>query len=263
MLFQLPDTKKKHDYVLRQFDRIAARYDLTNDAISLGLHRSWKNLAVETLIVTSEPHVLFTGDAQFKTPKQPSGKYLDVCCGTGDMAIRIAERLAPLGEVTGLDFSSAMLNVAKARAAALNAKKRHGGKIIWQEGDAQSLLFSNDTFDGAIISFGLRNLTNLDIGLAEMARVVKSGGAVVNLDLGRPEGIVFAPIFHLFFRHVVPIIGQLLQNDRKAYTYLPESMNTYPDPEGITRLFEQVGLKEVRHIPLSSGSVALHVGVVA
>ena len=256
MPFQLPGQEEKRDYVHEQFERIAQRYDLTNDAISLGMHRSWKRLAVGMLLAQSERN----GNGR---ANGSGGRYLDVCCGTGDLAISIARRLGKGGTVVGLDFSAAMLSVAKARAVRLQTNGIVAADLEWFEGDALDLPFDSHSFDGAIISFGLRNLTDLERGLAEMARVVKPGGAVINLDLGKPQGVVFPSAFRLFFRYIVPLIGQVLQNDRKAYTYLPESMNTYPSPDGISSLFESVGLADVTHIPLSGGSVALHKGTVA
>lgn len=251
MPFELPTTEEKHDYVHAQFERIAAKYDLTNDAISMGMHRLWKRTAVVELMATNS----------VTSPQR--GKFLDVCCGTGDLALTIANQMMPQGEVTGLDFSANMLLVGKQRSK--SASQKPGGnlaKLDWVQGDAQNMPFEDNTFDGAIISFGLRNLTDFQAGVNEMTRVVKPYGRVVNLDLGKPRGLLFAPFFGLYFRHVVPLIGAVLQNDRKAYTYLPESKSTYPDPEGITRLFESAGLIEVKHIALASGSVALHVGTV-
>jgi demethylmenaquinone methyltransferase/2-methoxy-6-polyprenyl-1,4-benzoquinol methylase len=253
MPFQLPTQEEKHAYVHDQFERIAARYDLANDVISMGMHRYWKKLAVDFLI---DGPSLSPGDKQ----QRLAGKYLDVCCGTGDLALRIGDRLKNDGEVVGLDFSQNMLDVARQRAT--KYAQFPGGRMSFVQGDAQNLPFADDSFDGAIISFGLRNLTQFDRGIAEMTRVVKPGGVVVNLDLGRASGPLFAPLFKLYFRHFVPIVGAILQNDRKAYTYLPESKSTYPDPEGITKLFQDAGLTKVRHIGLSSGSVALHTGIV-
>ncbi len=253
--FQLPTQEEKHAYVHEQFERIAARYDLANDVISMGMHRFWKKLAVDVLI--DGP----TRGHESNRQQRLSGKYLDVCCGTGDLAIKIAERLNREGEVVGLDFSGNMLDVARQRAE--KAAPFFQASMRFEQGDALNLPFADDSFDGAIVSFGLRNLTKFDRGINELARVVKPGGVVVNLDLGRAEGLLFAPTFKLYFRHVVPIIGGILQNDRKAYTYLPESKSTYPDPEGITSLFKAAGLEKVQHIKLSSGSVALHVGVVS
>ncbi|HEY9718688.1 MAG TPA: bifunctional demethylmenaquinone methyltransferase/2-methoxy-6-polyprenyl-1,4-benzoquinol methylase UbiE [Trichormus sp.] len=242
MPFRLPTKEEKADYVRAQFDRIARRYDLTNDAISMGMHRTWKHAAVTQLQLKSD------------------GRYLDVCCGTGDLSLLIAQKLGKAGQVMGLDFSPKMLEVAKQRAA---SAKNLEAELEWQQGDAQQLPFPDDSFDAAIISFGLRNLTDLQRGVSEMARVVKPGGHVVNLDLGHSNVPLFSQMFQFYFSTIVPIIGLILQNDKNAYTYLPESLSTYPKPDGISKLFENAGMQNVKHIPLALGSVALHVGTVA
>lgn len=242
----LPAQEQKHAFVHAQFERIAAKYDLTNDVISFGMHRLWKERAVKILL------------------KNPTGSqsrsYLDVCCGTGDLSLRIASKLKKQDSVTGLDFSGNMLVCAAQRLE--KAGSAIAPKVNFVEGDAQNLPFQAAQFDGAIISFGLRNLTDLPRGIAEMARVVKPGGLVLNLDLGEAEGPIFAPLFAIHFDMVVPLIGQVMQNDRKAYTYLPESRTTYPKPEGISKIFMDAGLVDVKHIPLAGGSVALHAGMV-
>ncbi len=242
MPFRLPAQEEKAQYVLSQFDRIARGYDLANDCISMGMHRLWKDKAVNLLI----------GE---------SGEYLDVCCGTGDVAMLIASRLKA-GKVTGLDFSGNMLEVARSREARHRSAEKPAVQLDWVNGDALALPIQNDSFDGAIVSFGLRNLSDYQKGIDEMARVVRPGGKVINLDLGKPEGLLFPTLFGFYFGHIVPIIGQVLQNDRKAYTYLPESKRNYPDPEGISQLFRQAGLADVKHIRLASGSVALTCGTV-
>jgi demethylmenaquinone methyltransferase/2-methoxy-6-polyprenyl-1,4-benzoquinol methylase len=242
--FKLPSAEEKSEYVHRQFERIARRYDLTNDAISMGMHRLWKERAVDELDCGA------------------AGSYLDVCCGTGDLALTIARRLENAGKVTGLDFSGNMLAIAEDRGQRALSSGKVACQLEWKQGDAQDLPFASNSFDGAIISFGLRNLTDLQAGLNQMQRVVKPGGRVINLDLGDAKLPVFAQSFDLYFRHVVPIIGLVLQNDKQAYTYLPESRNTYPKPDALTAMFERAGLKNVRHIPLALGSVALHVGTV-
>jgi demethylmenaquinone methyltransferase / 2-methoxy-6-polyprenyl-1,4-benzoquinol methylase len=243
MSFRLPEAQEKAAYVQNQFDRIAARYDLTNDFISMRMHRAWKAKAVDSLQCL------------------PEGRYLDVCCGTGDLGLRIAQHLGKNGSVTGLDFSENMLAVAQARESAARSRLTCS-KLEWIQGDAQQLPFQDDSFDGAIISFGLRNLTDLQRGVSEMSRVVKPGGKVVNLDLGHPTVPLFTPLYLFYFFHVVPLIGLLLQGDRNAYTYLPESMKAYPKPTGISSIFEKAGLKDVKHNPLAMGTVALHVGTV-
>lgn len=246
MTFTLPTNEEKASYVHSQFERIAKRYDLTNDVISFGMHRLWKARAVDILLNNS-------GDENEKI-------FLDLCCGTGDLALRIAKKINHTDQVCGVDFSSNMLEIAKSRTPKENSESQ---KMRWIQGDAQNLPFNDDMFNGAIISFGLRNLTDLDKGLEEMHRVVKPGRPVINLDLGRPEGVVFAPLFKSFFRYIVPHIGALVQGDRSAYTYLPESMSTYPDPEDISNRFEKAGLTGVKHLALAGGSVALHYGFVS
>ncbi len=241
MPFQLPLPESKSNYVLNQFERIAARYDLANDLISFGMHRLWKNKAIDALNIAGD------------------GSYLDVCCGTGDLALLIANRLTEAGKVVGLDFSENMLSLARQRGL---HNKHAQPKINWIKGDAQCIPLDNDTVDGAIISFGLRNLTDYRKGIAEMVRVVKPGGMVVNLDLGHPDNAIFSPVYYLFFRRIVPLIGQAIQNDKAAYTYLPASLDTYPKADEISKMFTESGLSHVTHIPLAWGSVALHKGKV-
>ena len=242
MSFSLPTAEEKAEYVLRQFDRIAQRYDLTNDAISMGMHHSWKRRAVAELAL------------------KPDGVYLDVCCGTGDLTLSIARQLSLNGKVVGLDFSPKMLAVANQRATKHANEKRC--EMKFQEGDALHLPFADHNFDGAIVSFGLRNVTDYQRGINEMARVVKAGGKVINLDLGKSQVPIFAQLFAFYFRQIVPLIGQVLQSDKQAYTYLPVSNSAYPVPEGITQIFERAGLINVKHLSLALGSVALHVGTV-
>lgn len=242
--FKLPSTEEKADYVQSQFDRIARKYDLANDVISMGMHRLWKDRAIKELL------------------NSPSGDYLDVCCGTGDLALTIASQRNFRGTVNGLDFSKEMLAVARARENNLRQNNQQIADLKWHQGDALNLPFADNSFDGAIISFGLRNLTDYQAGINEMSRVVKPGGRVINLDLGQPTMPVFTPFFLFYFHNIVPIIGDIIQGDRAAYTYLPESRKNYPAPPRLTEIFNNAGLADVRWIPLACGSVALHAGTV-
>lgn len=247
MPFQLPTTEEKSDYVLQQFDRIAKRYDLTNDVISLGMHRFWKEVAVEELVSPTK-----TKDSQ--------RSFLDVCTGTGDLALLIAKKLRTGDKVIGADFSSEMLKIANQRANSAQEKGQSPAMIGFKQADAQALPFDDNSFDGVIVSFGLRNLTDLQKGINEMTRVVKPGGRVINLDLGHTDTPLFAQLFNFYFGSVVPVIGDLLQSDRKAYTYLPESLKTYPTPDKIAKMFAAAGLKNIKWRKLAMGTVALHVG---
>lgn len=242
MSFTLPTADEKAEYVLRQFDRIAQKYDLTNDAISMGMHHFWKKRAVSEMRL------------------KPEGSYLDVCCGTGDLTLSIAGKLGKAGKVDGLDFSPKMLEVAKRRFA--NHKGEIQPAMAFTEGDALNLPFADNTFDAAIVSFGLRNVTDFQRGIDEMTRVVKPGGKVVNLDLGKSNVPLFKELFAFYFSQIVPIIGLVLQSDKQAYTYLPASNSTYPNPQGISEIFKRAGLQDVKHISIALGSVALHVGTV-
>jgi demethylmenaquinone methyltransferase/2-methoxy-6-polyprenyl-1,4-benzoquinol methylase len=244
LTFQLPLPESKSAYVLNQFERIAARYDLANDLISFAMHRLWKNSAITALATNAD------------------GSYLDLCCGTGDITLRIARRLGKSGRVVGLDFAENMLQLAKQRTKEASLPQQSQDQIEWIRGDAENLPFSDNSFDGAIISFGLRNLSDYKKGIAEMARVVKPGGRVVNLDLGHPDKAIFAPLYYFFFRNIVPLIGQLIQNDRAAYTYLPASLDTYPKEDEISNIFKEAGLDYVIYTPLALGAVALHRGTV-
>lgn len=265
MSFKLPTKEDKHDYVHDQFERIAKGYDLSNDVISVGMHRAWKLRAINELMglglnrrATSEQNVQDAREAN-----EGKERYLDICCGTGDLALAMAKQAAAGTQITGLDFSQNMLDLAGERQKRLARRKDKikTVKMEWICGDAQQLPFEDNTFNGAIISFGLRNLTDLQKGLDEMTRVVKPGGRVVNLDLGHSTVPLFAPIFDAYFSNVVPVIGGILQNDRQAYKYLPESGRTYPRPEVISEMFKKAGLINVRHIPQALGTVALHVGI--
>jgi len=240
MSFRLPQIEEKSQYVLEQFERIASGYDSTNDVISFGMHRLWKKEAVDALNVKA------------------GGKYLDVCCGTGDLALKIAKQAGQEGEVVGLDFSASMLTIAQQRS--LNLSRTDCAKVNWIKGDAQNMPFTDDTFDGAIVAFGLRNLSNLQTGVNEMSRVVKPGGKIINLDLGHPTAPIFTPLYFFFFQQIVPLLGKILQNDAKAYTYLPVSLSTYPKPEGISVIFEKAGLKNIKYKSLAMGSIVLHEG---
>lgn len=243
MSFHLPNNQEKRDYVYRQFERIAARYDLTNDVISLGLHHLWKMRAVSALNC------------------QPTGAYLDVCCGTGDLALKIARRLISTGHVTALDFSQKMLDIASERIAKALPNRPEIIQLV--AADAQEMPFASNKFDGAVISFGLRNLTNWTQGLKEMSRVVKPGGRIVCLDVGHPRLPVFKSLFDLFFCHFVPIIGQILQNDRQAYTYLPESAKNFPTICQLKQLFADIGLQNVSACEVTFGAVSLVYGTKA
>ena len=207
------------------FDRIAPVYDTMNRVMTAGLDRRWRRLAVREVV-------------------WPGDRVLDACCGTGDLALE-AERHG--GRVVGLDFSGRML--ARAR--------RKSATIVWVEGDALALPFEDASFDAATVGFGVRNLSDLGLGLRELARVLRPGGMVAVLEITRPRGVL-RPFFRIWFDVLVPFAGRVLPGG-KAYTYLPASVRRFPGAEDLAALLEAAGFEDVRFRLLGGGSVALHV----
>ena len=217
--------------VRAMFDRIAGGYDLMNSVMTAGLHHHWRRRAAD-----------LSGAA-------PGARVLDVATGTGDLAVELATRVAPGGEVVGSDFSQEMLTRARRKAPGL--------RFEW--GNAQALPYETGSFDAATVGFGARNFSDLDLGLAEMARVVRPGGRVVVLEITVPQKPPLATFFRLWFDRVVPLIGRVTGQE-EAYGYLPSSVRRFPDPEGLAAAMERAGLTRIRWILTAGGIIALHVG---
>jgi demethylmenaquinone methyltransferase / 2-methoxy-6-polyprenyl-1,4-benzoquinol methylase len=214
------------DGVRTMFDRIAPVYDAMNHVMTGGLDRRWRRLTAEAVV-------------------RPGDAVLDACCGTGDLAVAAARAG---GRVTGIDFSTAMLERARRKAPALE----------WVEGDLLALPFDDATFDSATVGFGVRNVEDLSRGLSELRRVLRPGGRLAILEITRPRGLL-APFYRLWFDGVVPLLGKLLPGG-SAYTYLPASVRRFPGPEQLRELMETAGLGGVRIRLFAGGIVALHTG---
>ena len=217
------------DAVRTMFDRIAPVYDAMNRVMTVGLDRRWRRLAAEEVARPGEP-------------------VLDVCCGTGDLALACARAGA---RVTGLDFSERMLERARRKAP----------RLEWVRGDALALPFADGSFAGATVGFGVRNVADLSLALAELRRVLRSGGRVAILEITRPQGLL-APFYRLWFDGVVPLLGRALPGG-SAYTYLPASVRRFPGPRDLAELMRGAGFRGVRYRLLAGGIVALHVGEAA
>jgi demethylmenaquinone methyltransferase / 2-methoxy-6-polyprenyl-1,4-benzoquinol methylase len=213
--------------VRKMFDRIAPVYDAMNRLMTAGLDRRWRRETVAAVV-------------------KPGDRVLDVCCGTGDLALAAAEAG---GKVTGVDFSEPMLERARAK----------GSAIEWVSGDALALPFADGTFDAVTIGFGLRNLENAERGLEEIRRVIGPGGRVGILEITRPRGVL-APFYRLWFDGVIPLAGKVLPGG-SAYSYLPASVRRFPDPQGLGKLMDEAGFDEIRWRLFAGGIVALHMGV--
>ncbi len=218
----------------RMFDRIAPRYDLFNDILSLGVHRRWRRHAVDAL------------------GPRPGRRYLDLCAGTLDLASAIVER-APGARVVGADFSLPMLGRGTAKLG------EEAPPAV--AADALELPFTDRAFEGCTIAFGLRNLVDPDAGLAEMGRVLEPGGRLVVLEFTTPPGRVFRSAYHLYFHHVLPLAGGLIAGDRAAARYLPDSVSRFPDAASLASLMRGAGFSGVRFGYLTRGIAALHTGV--
>lgn len=218
--------------VRAMFDRIAPRYDLLNRAMTMGIDGRWREAAAAAADVAA-------GD-----------RALDCCTGTGDLALALAQRTTPLGSVVGLDFAPAMVERARAKA------QERGVEIDFRVGDMLALPFEDDSFDAATVAFGIRNVSDLDRGLAEMTRVVRPGGKVVILEITTPRRL--RAFYRLWFDRVVPQLGRLLGRDGAAYSYLPASVRRFPEPPDLAARMAAAGLTDIRWRLMAAGIVALH-----
>ncbi|MGH2842184.1 MAG: bifunctional demethylmenaquinone methyltransferase/2-methoxy-6-polyprenyl-1,4-benzoquinol methylase UbiE, partial [Solirubrobacteraceae bacterium] len=229
--------------VRAMFDHIAGIYDRLNSLMTAGLHHSWRQRAAELAVL------------------EPGGRVLDVATGTGDLAFELARRLGPGGEVVGADFSEQMLQIARRKAAA-GAVSGGVAKVRFEQANALLLPHASNEFDAATVAFGVRNFSNLDQGLRELARVVKPGGRVVILEMTTPQRPPLLLFFRLWFDRVVPLLGRLA-GDADAYAYLPNSVRRFPGPDQLAAAMERAGMREISYIVTAGGIIALHAGTVA
>jgi len=224
--------------VRAMFDQIAPRYDLLNHLLSFNIDKLWRSVAVRELA-----DIL----------GRPDARVLDLCCGTGDLSLALRRASRSAAPVAGLDFSMPMLSAARAKA-------RGAGPIVLLQGDATRVPFPDRSFDAVTIAFGLRNLTSVDAGLAEIHRLLKPGGRAAILEFSRPVLPVMRELFQFYFSHVLPRIGGAISGSRGAYTYLPESVKAFPDQVRLKEAMDRAGFAGVRYRNLSLGIAALHVG---
>jgi demethylmenaquinone methyltransferase/2-methoxy-6-polyprenyl-1,4-benzoquinol methylase len=223
--------------VNRMFDRVAGRYDALNSVMTAGLHHRWRERAADR--------------AELKSGESA----LDVCCGTGDLTLELAGRVAPGGHVVGCDFSEPMLDLAREKA-----RERGADGVRFEWADALSLPYDAGRFDAVTVGFGVRNLADLERGLAEMARVLRPGGRLVVLEITQPTRPPLSTFFSLWFDRIVPLLGSFSE-DSEAYTYLPESVRSFPDPSRLAELMHDAGIERIRWTVLAGGIIAIHSGI--
>jgi demethylmenaquinone methyltransferase/2-methoxy-6-polyprenyl-1,4-benzoquinol methylase len=217
------------------FDRISGVYDLMNSAMTAGLHHQWRQRAVDRAQVG------------------PGADALDICCGTGDLALELRRRIGPDGRVVGSDFSEPMLDLARAKSG------EQGLPVEFGWADALDLPYGDAGFDAVTVGFGARNLADLDKGLGEMARVLRPGGRVVILEITRPTREPLSSFYSLWFDRLVPLLGQAA-GDADAYSYLPESVRTFPQPRELADKMDAAGFTDIRWLLLAGGIIAIHSG---
>lgn len=232
---KLPSRQQKEKFVRQTFNDIAKSYDRLNTLMSMGRDKRWRRFAVRRCEVKQGDNVL------------------DVCCGTGYLSMELADAVGCAGSVTGLDFSENMLAVA-----AENVKTFPGQELIkFIQGNAMELPFADNSFDGATVGWGLRNLPDLRQGIKEMARVVKPGRKIVSLDMGKPTLPVFKQAYWLYFEKLVPLMGKIWSGRRSAYQYLYDSAREFPPQQELAQIFAECGLEDTRYFNLLGGVVAV------
>jgi demethylmenaquinone methyltransferase/2-methoxy-6-polyprenyl-1,4-benzoquinol methylase len=225
--------------VRAMFDRIAGLYDRMNSVMTAGLHHQWRRRAADLAALS------------------PGARALDVATGTGDLAIELAARVGPSGEVVGSDFSARMLELARDKAAQTGL-----ANLRFETANALALPYGDGEFDAATVGFGARNFSDLKQGMREMARVVRPGGRVVVLEITTPTRPPLSTFFGLWFDRAVPALGRLA-GDPQAYSYLPDSVRRFPGPEALAAVLWEVGLIDIRYVLTAGGIIALHVGTKA
>lgn len=230
--------KPKEQYVHSVFQSIAGKYDVMNDTLSFRRHKAWRKFTMKKMNV------------------QPGQTALDVCCGTCDWTLALAEA-SETGHIEGLDFSSNMLEVGQHKVEKLGRTQQ----ITLVQGNAMSLPYEDNSFDYVTIGFGLRNVPDIKQVLNEMQRVVKPGGKVVCLELSKPTWQPFKGLYYFYFRNMLPFIAKLLAKRYEQYKWLPDSLMMFPGRAELEQIFKETGLQNVTSFALTGGIAALHIGI--
>jgi demethylmenaquinone methyltransferase/2-methoxy-6-polyprenyl-1,4-benzoquinol methylase len=237
--FERIRAREKTERVRRHFDSVAHVYDFMNSLLSFGIHHAWKRESVRALAL------------------RPGDRVLDVCGGTGDLAILAAQRVGPRGRVVIYDINRAMIEAGlpKVRGGPLENRIRHA------QGDAEQIAFPGESFDAAMVGFGIRNVTRMRQGFAEMHRVLKPGGRLMCLEFSRPVWPVFRFLYDTYSFYAMPFLGDLIAGSRKAYMHLPESIRMFPLPEELAEMLRGVGFSRVDYRRFTNGIAVAHLAV--
>ena len=236
--FRQVDKSQKASMVAEVFQSVAAKYDIMNDVMSLGIHRLWKRFTIDC------------------SGARPGHKVLDLAGGTGDLTAKFSRIVGENGKVVLADINDAMLKVGRDKLRDLGIV----GNVDYVQANAEALPFPDNTFDIITIAFGLRNVTDKDKALASMYRVLKPGGRLLVLEFSKPTNELLSKAYDFYSFHLLPKIGQLVANDGDSYQYLAESIRMHPEQDVLKSMMEQAGFEQTTYHNLSAGIVALHRG---
>jgi demethylmenaquinone methyltransferase / 2-methoxy-6-polyprenyl-1,4-benzoquinol methylase len=237
--FQRVPSREKAGRVLQHFNTVAQNYDFMNSLLSFGIHHLWKRSAVGMMALA------------------PGNRVLDVCGGTGDLAILAAGKIGPAGRVIVYDINRAMILAGLPKIANTDIEQR----ICHVQGDAESISFPDADFDAAMVGFGIRNVTHMKRGFEEMYRVLKPGGKMMCLEFSKPTFTPFRWLYDFYSFYIMPFLGELIAGSRQAYTHLPETIRMWPLPDELTEILKAVGFSTVSHRKLTNGIAVIHLAV--
>ena len=234
---QMP-TSEKVDWVRRHFNRVAPRYDFMNTLLSFGIQYAWKREAIRMMGLT------------------PGNQVLDVCGGTADLAIMAAGRIGPSGRIVVYDINWAMIQAGVPKMAGKLLERQ----IRFVQGDAERISFPDNTFDAAMVGFGIRNVTHMQQGFREMHRVLKPGGKFLCLEFSKPVNPLFRWLYDIYSFYVMPFLGQVLAGSAESYSCLPETIRLFHLPDEISSILEDIGFDQVRYRRMTNGIAVAHAG---
>lgn len=237
--YEKVDVKDKAKRVAGVFHSVAAKYDIMNDVMSGGIHRIWKQFTIELSGV------------------RPGHKVLDIAGGTGDLTKKFSRIVGPTGQVVLADINESMLNVGRDKLIDSGV----AGNVVYTQADAQYLPFPENTFDCITIAFGLRNVTDKDLAIASMLRVLKPGGRLLILEFTKPQNTLVEKAYDFYSFKILPTMGQIIAQDADSYRYLAESIRMHPDQETLKSMMETAGFAQTKYHNMTGGIVALHTGI--
>lgn len=237
--YEKVDVKDKAKRVAGVFHSVAAKYDIMNDVMSGGIHRIWKQFTIELSGV------------------RPGHKVLDIAGGTGDLTKKFSRIVGPTGQVVLADINESMLNVGRDKLIDSGV----AGNVVYTQADAQYLPFPENTFDCITIAFGLRNVTDKDLAIASMLRVLKPGGRLLILEFTKPQNTLVEKAYDFYSFKILPTMGQIIAQDADSYRYLAESIRMHPDQETLKGMMETAGFAQTKYHNMTGGIVALHTGI--